>query len=555
MALAATTIWENNTSGVDGNTGNGGGFDAGNASMATDLAATVATSTAPVVTSASYNFIARDVGAWLFVKSGTNWTPGWYKIASTSSNAATLTATAGTGVLLSTYAPTTADGCATTASPTSGTWSIDYSQSTGAGITYTDMVIAVTTTNYTSVANPVGPNVVGNIIAISSGVNFTVQRVQVNSVSGTTATCDKSLGTAAAVAGNGILGGALLSPGQAGALAVSGNWLFMKTGTYSITSATQNIASGCISWPLGSATAQPSSITGYNAVRGDISALSGNSSRPLLQAGNAISAFTILTTAANTRIQHLSLDGANLTTSKGCNIAGNTMIYNCKVVNCKNNAISGTSTSEACYCEATGCSTQACYDTIGCSFCTAHDNTVGGFNTTTAYIVNCISCNNTTGTAFGFTVSNTCCLYGCLAYGNAGQGFSFSAAASRLTLATNCLAVNNGLFGFTDTAVEGLATLINCAGFNNSSGNVKIASILPYNTYGFITLTADPFTNAAGNDFSLNNTAGGGVLLKQLGFPASFPGLSTNNYPDVGPVDHQNTSSSTAILSRVFSGV
>ncbi len=60
--------------------GNGGGFDTGVAGFPTDGAATVATSSAPVFTSASYNFVAGDVGAWIYIKSGTNWTAGWYQI-------------------------------------------------------------------------------------------------------------------------------------------------------------------------------------------------------------------------------------------------------------------------------------------------------------------------------------------------------------------------------------------------------------------------------------------------------------------------------------------
>ena len=214
MALAASTIFEVNSGGSD--TANGGGFDPANASMATDLAATSATGTAPVVTSASYNFSTRDNGAWLFIKGGTNWTPGWYQIASTSGNAATLTATIGSAMLLSGNVPASAStvaGCATTAILTGGTWSIDYSQSTAPGIAYTDMVIGSTTTQYTSAAKPVGPNLVGNLIAVTSGTGFTVQRVQVVSVSGITATCDKSLGTGASTGGNGGLGGALGSPG------------------------------------------------------------------------------------------------------------------------------------------------------------------------------------------------------------------------------------------------------------------------------------------------------------------------------------------------------
>ena len=67
MALSASTTWEVRTT---GGSGNGGGFNVGNTGMAADLAATVATGTAPVVTSASYSFVAGDAGA-LFIKSGT----------------------------------------------------------------------------------------------------------------------------------------------------------------------------------------------------------------------------------------------------------------------------------------------------------------------------------------------------------------------------------------------------------------------------------------------------------------------------------------------------
>jgi len=89
MALSATTIFEVETGGSD--TLNGGAFDPGQtAGMLTDGAATSATGTAPVFTSASYNFVAGDVGAWIYIASGTNWIPGWYKISSVGSNAATL---------------------------------------------------------------------------------------------------------------------------------------------------------------------------------------------------------------------------------------------------------------------------------------------------------------------------------------------------------------------------------------------------------------------------------------------------------------------------------
>lgn len=57
---------------------------------------------------------------------------------------------------------------------------------------------------------------------------------------------------------------------------------------------------------------------------------------------------------------------------------------------------------------------------------------------------------------------------------------------------------------------------------------------------GDVTLTADPFTNAAGGDYSLNNTAGGGAACRAVAFPASFVDGSTTNALDIGAVQHED---------------
>ena len=83
MALAAGTIWESRASATTGNV-NGAGFNPANAAAVTDLTtdANTANTNSPVVSSATYTFVAGDVNAWLYIVSGTNWTPGWYQIAS-----------------------------------------------------------------------------------------------------------------------------------------------------------------------------------------------------------------------------------------------------------------------------------------------------------------------------------------------------------------------------------------------------------------------------------------------------------------------------------------
>lgn len=115
MAISPNTVWEVRGGGNDNN---GGGFNFKNATPGTDfsqqnanqytftdLAATVATSAAPVITSASHNFVAADCGNMIHITAGTNWTPGWYEIVSVSANAATLDR-----------------ACASAASPTAGTF-------------------------------------------------------------------------------------------------------------------------------------------------------------------------------------------------------------------------------------------------------------------------------------------------------------------------------------------------------------------------------------------------------------------------------------------------
>ncbi|HLX53469.1 MAG TPA: hypothetical protein VKR58_05995 [Aquella sp.] len=71
----------------------------------TDLASTNSTNAAPVVTSATHNFVAADVGQAIDITVGTNWIQGIYTIISCAANAATLDRP-----------------CGTVASITSGTW-------------------------------------------------------------------------------------------------------------------------------------------------------------------------------------------------------------------------------------------------------------------------------------------------------------------------------------------------------------------------------------------------------------------------------------------------
>lgn len=289
MALGAATLWEMN-SGATASNANGGGFNPGNAGMLTNLAGVSGCNTStPVVSSASYNFVAADVGNWLYIKSGTNWTPGFYKIASVASNQATLTAGVGTAdqPSLGFYYANTVAGCATTATPSSGTFSIDYSRSTAAISStavsdYTAVGASLTLTSATAAFTPV---MAGNIFFQSTtgtGAFGVIGRYEVATyVNATTVTLDRTPNTGtASVATTGKIGGALSLGSSDDAIfetIIAGNIAYVKGNTTFTLGGAVSIASA------GTAIA-PINIVGYASQRGDNPT---GSTRPIFALGSS----------------------------------------------------------------------------------------------------------------------------------------------------------------------------------------------------------------------------------------------------------------------------
>lgn len=556
MAFAAKSIWDFRTTGSDAN---GGGFDPSNANFAADLTTDTNTgnTASPVVSSASYNFAAGDVGAWLFIKSGTNWTPGWYQIASVAANKATLTASIGSGYLMANSLPvgvTTAAGVATVGTPTGGTWGIDYSQSDSARLSYTDMVIDGTTnTRYTSAGNPVGVNVVGNVVNVTSGTGFTVQRVQVVSVSGTTATCDKSLGTLSSTGGNGSLGGCLATPGQVGGLKIAGNSVFGKNGTYSLTGNTVNTAGCQVSDTTGGVDqTNVSWWVGWSSARHINTA---DTSWPTVNA-NAQTSLTLMSfTGQYTRARNWVVDGNARTALTGLNQNNNYQrLDNIRAQNCTAIGIDvqGGNNVSANRIAATACSGTAAIRVGNANvtvvyYAEAYANTTHGFVAGNGVrLINCISSGNTGGSTDGFSSSSIGYdAINCVAYGNGRAGFDAGSSIGNQFFC-NCIAEDNGGAGWSSSSVRQLVSLLNCAGRNNTSGNYSTTNV--NNVIGFVTLTASAFTNPGSGDFSLNNTAGGGAACRAAGFPGVMPRGTTTGYADIGAVQHQDAGGSSLVF-------
>ncbi len=85
--------------------------------------------------------------------------------------------------------------------------------------------------------------------------------------------------------------------------------------------------------------------------------------------------------------------------------------------------------------------------------------------------------------------------------------------------------------------------------FNNAMGALTSGRITgtTYDEKGGISLTASPFTNAGSEDFTLNNTAGGGALVR-----AAF-GV-WGGFGDVGPVQHQDSGGSGVVMAGDMRG-
>lgn len=293
MATAATTLWSLNASATASNV-NGGGFNPGNANMVADLTtdANTANTASPIVSSATYAFVAGDVGHWLYIKSGTNWTPGFYPIVSVAAGKATLNAAIGAAVQLfavyNQYLPSTVVGCATVGTPTAGTFTIDYSQSTAAIIaSVTDFSSVGSSTTMTSATAGFTPVMVGNYYrqtTTGTGAFGVIGWYEiVNYTNATTVVLDRTPNNGtASVNCTGSVGGSIslnhTNDGTFFAIGLNGNRYFWKNGTFILGQTTSIAINGTGLLPI--------EHIGFNTIRGDSCTPFGPSpTAPMLNVG------------------------------------------------------------------------------------------------------------------------------------------------------------------------------------------------------------------------------------------------------------------------------
>jgi hypothetical protein len=317
---------------------------------------------------------------------------------------------------------------------------------------------------------------------------------------------------------NGLTEGtAFATPGYAASQATTaGDIVYVKEGTYTLTTTTVNASGGPVS------IAARTQMEGYKTTIGDQAA------RPIINAGSQAVANMVTFAYWNYNItlgpavRSIEVDGNSVaTTGIYAATPGAALVDNCIAKNLGNGVFGG---------YITGCSSENCTNGIllarDVSYSFAKSCATGFYRNESLF--RCIAYNGT-GIGISFLSDGERRAHQCVAYNNSSHGFYNGYDRCNLV---GCVSVNNGGYGYAVGTSSSDAILIDCADYNNTSGRTITSN--PTRDIRPINLTGDPFTNPSGDDFSLNNIAGAGADLRQV----QLSGLAgVNSVFDVGAID------------------
>lgn len=311
--------------------------------------------------------------------------------------------------------------------------------------------------------------------------------------------------------GDGSSGNPYASPGKAAGVASAGDAIHLKSGTYTLSSSSSNVAGGRVT--LNTSVR----LEGYGTTAGDLG------TPPVIDAG-AITGISIVTMSgsfndSSSGLVNVVLDGNAGASNNGVTDNTSHSRVLCRVLarDCPGTGfvLAATAVGAAAMLTASGCGTgfsangspYSLYQCLAIN-CTS-DGFVAGVNGMSFSA--CIAAGNG---GQGFDCSWGARWFGCIAYDNASDGFKINSGHDIFAL-VDCVAVLNGGYGL--NAATGYGLVVNYAAGSGAVTNTSGASagtnridITP------ITLTADPFVDAASDDFNLNNTSGGGADLRAV---------------------------------------
>ena len=378
-------------------------------------------------------------------------------------------------------------------------------------------------------------DMVGNGLRVTGGTNFTAGLYEITSVSvGVSITVDRNCTTAAGAAGTCEIGGGLANLTDLPSTNLGAQWsIWVKYGTYTVTTATQ----------LGTASGSGvGRVIGYNSTRGDLNDATFTNRPTITCATNSINLFNLTSAVSRVIVSNFIMSHTAATRGQvfnnsqtigvlwveNCTFTGFSTLYgassgsvNLWLFRCELDSFTGVGVS--------GGSSRIV--DLFMFYCYVHDCGSHGVDKSSAsqgaiYIQTCIFDTNAGHGVFvapnGTNNMLPCVVRDSVFYNSTNDGFRNSAAASTQNLFDfyNNIFYGNGGYGinFVNT-ISSLAVLhggYNAFGSNTSGARNTIGAFT-----GAVTLTADPFTNSAAGDFTLNSTAGGGAACQDAGYPAS----------------------------------
>jgi hypothetical protein len=398
----------------------------------------------------------------------------------------------------------------------------DYSQQDSPQLSVSD-IVTVGSTTVTSVIGGFTAAMIGNgINIVGDGIYQITARASTNSI-----TVDRNTGTATGQTGN--VGGALASPAIAVGKWKAGNTIWIKSGTYLITTSSANVAGGVMTSITASTNSNPTTVRGYGSSRGD-------NGVPLIQASGISTCSLFQFNNVHGAIFNIKFDCASLSAVYAVfmNGGGTTARYfNCTFVNGSLEGPFGNNNTiyTDCFFSSMGVSVNAC---VRCVF-----NACG--NVTLNNCELCIFCGNSDLSINFIALNNTI-------YSSSTSGIlpvnntTNMTAVMENNLICNCsgygIVVNGRYNQYSDTN----------AFYSNSSGNTDAPASVSVNN---ISLSGSPFVNPTATinsiadalaAFALNATANAGTLCR---------GTGRNAYLDIGAVQHQDSPSPLIVRRQI----
>lgn len=565
MPLPSNIAWEIRTTGSD--TANGGGFTYGAFIAAPTLPTVSPSGTGGTVAANTYYIVLTytdGLGETVISPEQSVTTSGaTSSITVTSPSAATGALTWACYVGTAAGGPYFPQGTAlvlgsnrviTATPPTTGTQprGVDYSQQTGVQVTIDNAAITATTAGansniltFTAGHTPVGAEV-GNVFRATGGTNINAGSYVITAITATTwtVTGSSNLTTAggAGAAITGVMGGCLASPGGAGAAGATAFHLcYVKAGSYTIGNGTANTAGNKVS-------------NGPNWVGYSTNRYPGNTdTQPVFDAG-AASMTMVQMNSASQIIENISFtNSAARATVTGIFSNNSLQIY--RRLSMANLAVpvnlNGTAVRAFdCYFDTCGTFTS---NSAGTQFirCVHVNATLVAFNSGTSWLFEeCVAVNP--GTA-GFMLSNSTCR-NCVATGLAASAVGFNLTNINC-IVENCITYNGAAASKGVGVANSWLQRVTASAVGDVATNID-PNFAAFQLSGNQTLTVPPFTDSAAGDYSLNNTAGGGLLCRGAGIPGTWPGLSsTTGHRDIGAVQTSAAGAGGATRARVFTGM